>query len=139
MRNFMIKIYTDASTHPKHKKSVGCFIIKSEADAIIETFPLEATDNHTAEFQTMVKVLEYCLEHQLEKQLVFIYSDSNIVVKSFNKKYVKNDDFSPLLEQLLTLSRHFEELAIEWIPESQNKMADHHARQALKKELKKKK
>lgn len=133
----MIKIYTDASTHPKHKKSVGCFIIKNEKDTIIETFQLEASDNHIAEFQTMIKALEYCLEHHLKSKLIFIYSDSNIVVTSFNKKYVKNKDFSLLLEHLLILAQDFDNLSIEWIPESQNKMADHYAKQALAKTLKK--
>ena len=82
----MIKINTDASTHPKHKVSVGCFIIKKEDQTIVETFPLDATDNHIAEFQTMILALEYCLQNNWQKDLIFIYSDSSIVVKSFHKR-----------------------------------------------------
>lgn len=135
----MIKINTDASTHPKYKTSVGCFVIKNGENTIIETFPLDATDNHTAEFKTMIKALEYCIEHHLHNELIFIYSDSKIVVSSINKRYVKNELFTPLLNALTTLLKEFKNLSIEWVPETQNKMADHHAKQALQKEMKRSK
>lgn len=135
----MIKINTDASTHPKYQVSAGCFIIKKEGQTIVETFPLDATDNHIAEFQTMILALEYCLQNNWQKDLIFIYSDSSIVVKSFHKRYVKKDIFLPLLSKLLILSQGFSDLTIEWIPQESNKMADHHAKQALKKELKRQK
>ncbi|MGX4685683.1 ribonuclease HI family protein [Vagococcus sp. JNUCC 83] len=132
----MIKINTDSSTHPKYKKSVGCFVIKNDGNIIIETFPLDAADNHTAEFKTVIKALQYCLDHCLSDNLIYIYSDSKIVVSSINKRYVKNELFTPLLDTLITLTKSFKNLTIEWIPENQNKMADHHAKQALQKELK---
>jgi len=132
----MIKINIDASTHPKYKKSVGCFIIKQDETTTVETFSLDATDNHTAEFQTLLNTLEYCLEKQFQDELIFIYSDSKIVVNSFNKHYVKNAEFDIYLEKILSLSSEFSLLSIEWVPENQNKQADHHAKRALQKNLK---
>lgn len=132
----MIKINIDGSTHPKYKISVGCFVIKHDETTLIETFPLDAVDNHTAEFQTLLTTLEYCLDNQLHNELIFIYSDSKIVVNSFNKHYVKNAEFELYLEKILSLSSEFPLLSIEWIPENQNKQADHHAKRALQKEVK---
>lgn len=132
----MIKINIDASTHPTHKISVGCFVLKKDDTTITKTFPIDAKDNHVAEFKTLITALEYCIEENYQHDLVFVYSDSKIVVTSYQKNYVKNDSFSSLLQNIRELSSYFSSLIIEWIPESQNKQADHYAKRALQKELK---
>lgn len=129
--DLMKKIYIDASTHPKKQISVGALILHSNGEKISKTYRLRGTNNHEAEFEMLIHALTLLRETNEENDTIFIYSDSRIVVDTFHKEYVKKNEFKPYLEKILSLSEDMPHLYLEWIPESENKMADHYAKQAL--------
>lgn len=65
-----------------------------------------------------------------------LYTDSKVVAQTIDKNYTKNPAFSDYLTEIQCLLKQFPLAIIQWIPESQNKGADHLARQGLAKALK---
>lgn len=133
----MITIHIDASTHPKKQISAGALICKNNQTVTTVTLRLDEKTNHEAEFSMLIYALNYCFEHNFNQDLVFIYSDSKLVVDSYHKKFVKNELYKSQLNDILKLTDNFPLLSIEWIPEHKNKMADHYARRELAKHLSK--
>lgn len=131
----MIKITIDGSYHPTHRISAGAMIIHG-AHAQKQTYALSASDNHSAEFQILQQALSYCQDNKWEDELIFIYSDSKTVVDAVSKKYTKQSAYLPILTSILNQLTNFTQVSIQWIPEQENKEADHYARRALQKELK---
>lgn len=132
----MIKIYIDAATHPIYKQSGGGMVILSDSKQTQLPIPLTSTDNHTAEFETLCFALHYCVTHYTSEPLIFIYSDSKIVVDSIEKGFVKNEDFKAYLKIALNYLEQLQTVFIEWLPDKNNKGADKIAKAVLFKELK---
>ncbi|SFH59930.1 ribonuclease HI family protein [Pisciglobus halotolerans] len=132
----MLKLYTDASTkHNPGPSGVGLLLVGQDLHRQI-AIPLQKEySNHEAEFIAVIKGLEYIIAENLIDSLLYIYSDSKIVVSAIQKNYVKNKSFQPLLQEIRQLLVYFPFYLVEWIPEAQNKGADHLARQALRKKL----
>lgn len=130
-------MYTDASTKSNPGPSgVGIIIIGNELHIQL-SFPLEdELSNHQAEFEAISSGLNYLIENQLTNHTLVIYSDSKIVVSAIERNYVKNNLFNIYLSFINEQLKSFPSFIIQWIPESQNKEADHFARQALNKRLK---
>lgn len=130
----MLKIYTDAATKGNPGPSGIGFVIVGENLHDQVAIPLQGVySNHEAEFVALIKGLSYVIEHNMENQLLQIFSDSKIVVSAVEKKYVKNENFKPYLKELIQLLNYFDVYLIHWIPDVQNKGADNLARQALRK------
>src|SRR5690625_2996384 len=130
----MIRMYTDAAVKGNPGPAgVGLLIIFDKEQKQI-TFPLEGTwNNHHAEFKAMQLGLKWLSDQQFTDEMVFCYTDSKIVAQSVEKKYVKNSVAANYLSEILTLMEQFSFISVKWIPESDNKGADHLARQALQK------
>lgn len=133
----MLRMYTDASTKNNPGPSgAGIVLI---ADGLHEQLAIPLIDelsNHEAEFEALKTGLTYLSEHYYTDQSLLIFSDSKIVVTAIERNYVKNQVFQAYLTSINQLLRLFPSFMIQWIPESQNKEADHLARQALNKRLK---
>lgn len=130
----MLKIYTDAATKGNPGPSGIGFVIVGEDQHEQVAVPLQGIySNHEAEFIALIKGLSYVIEHNMENQLLQIFSDSKIVVSAVEKKYVRNENFKPYLKELIQLLNCFDVYLIHWIPDAQNKGADNLARQALRK------
>lgn len=130
----MLKIYIDAATKGNPGPSGIGFVIVGENQHEQVAIPLQGIySNHEAEFIALIKGLSYVIEHNMENQLLQIFSDSKIVVSAVEKKYVRNESFKPYLKELIQLLNCFDVYLIHWIPDAQNKGADNLARQALRK------
>ena len=133
----MLRMYTDASTKNNPGPSgAGIVLI---ADGLHEqlAIPLKGElSNHEAEFEALMTGLMYLSEHNYTNQSLLIFSDSKIVVTAIEHKYVKNKVFQAYLTSINQLLRLFPSFMIQWIPEYQNKEADHLARQGLNKHMK---
>ncbi|GCF93676.1 ribonuclease HI [Enterococcus florum] len=132
----MLKVYTDAATNGQKEKSGGGILIVSDTGQQQLSVPLKETDNHTAELSIILYALHYLIENQLTEQSIFLYSDSKTAIKILDQGKTKNNSFQPYLSQFNELATKFDLLILQWIPESQNKGADHLAKQGLQKSLK---
>ncbi|KPG71673.1 ribonuclease HI family protein [Enterococcus sp. RIT-PI-f] len=132
----MLKIYLDASTKGNPGPSGGGIMLVG--DQIYEqlSFPLAQGSNHQAEFAVMAQALTFVLERKLHQQTCMFFTDSKIVAQTIDKDYTNNPDFKDYLQQIHLLLDQYALAIIQWIPESQNKGADHLARQGLAKALK---
>ncbi|WP_414838425.1 ribonuclease HI family protein [Carnobacterium sp. TMP28] len=133
----MLRMYTDASTKSNPGPSGVGVILIGNGIHIQLSFPLEKEmSNHQAEFEAVLSGLNYLIANQLVHHELVIYSDSNIVVSAIERNYVKNPLFNEYLFSINKRLKLFPSFMIQWISETQNKEADHFARQALYKRLK---
>jgi len=130
----MIRLHTDAAVDLKTKKAGIGFVAISNNMHQQLSIPLDGLwDNHTAEWKAVDYALSWLLEHQYSGEMLFIYTDSQVVADSLIKGHTKNETFKPFLTSIQTLLESFPIAEIEWIPEKKNKGADNLAKQALAK------
>ncbi len=84
----------------------------------------------------MVNALQLLIDKGLQEQTIMLYTDSKVVAQTIDKNYTKNPAFSDYLTEIQYLLKQFSLAIIQWVPESQNKGADHLARQGLAKAMK---
>lgn len=129
---FLLKVYTDAavSGHPG-QAAVGV-LASGSGHHLQWSQALEGLwDNHSAEFEAIVLALTKLIDLNLNEQVIFIYSDSQVAVDLLQKGHSKNPKFQPYLDQIYDLEKSFHYLSIDWLSSSQNRKADQLARQAL--------
>lgn len=132
----MIKLYTDASTKNNPGPSGVGIVITAENRYEQLSIPLDKKmSNHEAEFEALIKGLDYLIDHQLTDETLMVYTDSKLVASAIKKNYVKKDIFKIYLALVTEKLHHFPLFFVQWIPQSQNKGADQLARQALQKIL----
>ncbi|WP_153733022.1 ribonuclease HI family protein [Sporosarcina obsidiansis] len=125
----MLEVYIDgASAGNPGLSGIGIYI-KGEGHDVKISEPIKPTNNHSAEFQALIRGLEEAVK--LTTGMVSVRSDSKIVVQSVDKQFVKSEQYAPYLLQILQLIEHFEFFFIKWIPDSNNRTADSLARNAI--------
>jgi ribonuclease HI len=129
--NQMIELYVDgASAGNPGKSGIGIFI-KGEGLTIKLSEKIEPTDNHSAEFQALLRGVEEA--SKLTTGMVSARSDSQIVVMAVEKQFVKNEAFKEYLSKILDIANTFDYFFIKWIPDVENRAADALAREAIHK------
>lgn len=127
----MIELYVDgASAGNPGKSGIGIFI-KGEGHAIKLSEKIEPTDNHSAEFQALLRGMEET--SKLTTGMVSARSDSQIVVMAVEKQFVKNESHKEYLKKILAIANTFDFFFIKWIPDVENRAADSLAREAIHK------
>lgn len=127
----LIELYIDgASAGNPGKSGIGIFI-KGEGHLIKISEPIEPTNNHTAEFIALLRGLEEA--QKLTTGIVSARSDSQLVVMSVEKRFVKNELFKELLAKVIEITDSFDLFFIKWIPNSENRAADALAKEAIRK------
>jgi len=125
----MLEVYVDgASAGNPGKSGIGIYI-KGEGHQLRISEPIAPTDNHSAEFQALLRGMEEAAK--LTTGIVSIRSDSQIVVMAVEKEYVKRDAHKSILAQILAISKTFDFFFIKWIPDADNRAADALAREAI--------
>ncbi|MFV0557618.1 MAG: ribonuclease HI family protein [Enterococcus sp.] len=132
----MIKAYVDAATKGNPGPSGGGFTLVTNQQQIQKHFPLPELSNHQAEFLALITLLDYLIEQHLTNETVMVYSDSKVLIQAIDKNYTNNPDFITYLATIKEQIFAFSLIIFQWIPEKQNKGADHLARQGLQKALK---
>lgn len=126
----MIELYVDgASAGNPGKSGIGIFI-KGEGHHIKISEPIEPTNNHTAEFIALLRGLEEVAK--LTTGIVSARSDSQIVVMSVEREFVKNVAHQALLAKIFDIIQTFDYFFIKWIPDTKNRAADALARDAIR-------
>ncbi|MFD1030817.1 ribonuclease HI family protein [Metaplanococcus flavidus] len=126
----MLEVFIDAATAGSPKVSAVGIFIRGEGHLIKQNEFVGEMDNHVAEFTALVKGLQLAAE--LTTEMVSIKSDSQVVVDAFEREFIKNPKYKPLLEEALILSKSFSHCFIKWIPDSQNRAAHDLAGTALR-------
>ncbi|MFC6464567.1 ribonuclease HI family protein [Marinilactibacillus sp. GCM10026970] len=132
----MLKVYSDAAVNG-NPGSAGIGIVITGADMYIQlALPLEGQwDNHTAEFEAIRLAINWLVENDQTHSITQFFTDSQVVARSIEKKYVKSETFKPYLNECLALLESLSYYEINWIPEKQNKGADNLAKQGLQKAI----
>lgn len=125
----MIEVYVDGASAGDPGRSGAGVFIKGHGKAEEFSIPLGIMTNHEAEYHAVIKGMEICL--QKEFKVVSFRTDSQLVDRAIEKQFVKNNQYSPLLEKILVLSKQFDLFFIKWIPSKENKVADQLARNAI--------
>lgn len=124
-------LYVDGASQPQ-KKQAGIGGVIFLEDSEIENFSRnigEATNN-VAEYSALLYGLEQLEKYEPEK--VYIFADSELVVKQLNGEYqVKNDNMQRLYGQVMNKLRQIPHWTIEHIPRERNRRADQLSKQAL--------
>ncbi|WP_438318563.1 ribonuclease HI family protein [Sporosarcina sp. FA9] len=127
----MIELYVDgASAGNPGKSGIGIFI-KGEGHLIKISEQIDPTNNHTAEFLALLRGLEEV--QKLTTGIVSARSDSQLVVMSVEKRFVKNELFKELLANIMEITDSFDLFFIKWIPDSENRAADALAKEGIRK------
>jgi ribonuclease HI len=125
----MIEIFIDGASAGNPGPSGAGVFIKTQSDVHRFSFPLPHMTNHEAEYHALIKALEVCIDKGFKT--VSCKTDSLLVEKAVDTRYVKNKLYAPLLEEAVQLIDQLDLFFIKWIPEKQNKTADVLARQAI--------
>lgn len=128
----MIKIYTDSAMKTRESSAgiAARFIVGDQQFEVTEYFPT-VYDNHQAEFLAVERALLYVVERQWQDQLLWLHSDSKIVVQSIEKHYAKHEQYAKVLTRILSLMDQCPLCFVKWVPEKENQAADALARRVL--------
>ncbi|HLQ39387.1 MAG TPA: ribonuclease HI family protein [Tetragenococcus sp.] len=131
----MLKIHIDASTKGNPGPSGGGIIITEKQQQVQKAFALSILTNHQAEFAVFSYLLDFLIQQKFTEKTIIVYTDSQILVQTLEKNYSKNPEFQKYLCEIQEKLEAFPMLLVKWIPEKENKGADHLARQGLQKSL----
>ena len=131
----MAQVYIDAAASIKPKFACGGVIIKDDSLNYEETVLLGEMDNHEAEWAT----LEFALieARKLKLTSLIVYTDSKIIVDTFDKRHVKNKVFKSYYDRVVHLTKALDMFIITHTPRKNNRGADKLAKDRLYKERKK--
>lgn len=131
-----MKIYTDAAYDVK-TGTAGLAVIVHQApqNLIYKYYHSQLKDNHAAEFLAFFLAVQQTIVINPDPDLLRVFhTDSKIVAQSIEKRYCKQETYRHYLDKLLPLWDSFSLAFVKWIPEKDNRAADHAAKQALMKQ-----
>ncbi len=129
----MIKLYLDAAFKPATKEmGIGIIIHSPQSEPnIFKYYISHVAENHIAEFIALWCGLKLIGSLKLSQEWLLIYSDSQIVVDSVEKDYVKNKDYQPWLRLIRKELAKIDNYIIQHAHEKANAGVDAIAKQAL--------
>jgi ribonuclease HI len=127
----LIEVYIDGASAGNPGPSGAGIFIKGNGLTKRYSIPLGNISNHVAEFEAFIHALKICLENKFT--VVSFRTDSELVNRAVEKEFAKNEQFAPLLQEALELSKQFDLFFMKWIPSSENRVADELARKAISK------
>ena len=128
----MIKVYTDAAVNGNPGDvGLGILVLKDGEQKQFKIPLEEKMDNHLAEFTAIHWALEWLLKEGMQEELIFMHTDSKVAADAIAKNYTKKEANRLVLKEIHQTLKHFPQLFVKWIPESENRGADQLARQAL--------
>lgn len=128
----MIKVFTDAAVNGNPGDvGLGVLVLKDGEQLPFKISVEEKMDNHLAEFTAIHWALEWLLKEGMQEELIFMHTDSKVAADAIAKNYTKKEANRLVLKEIHQTLKHFPQLFVKWIPESENRGADQLARQAL--------
>ena len=128
-----LDLFIDGLCQPKNPGGIPCYAylvkreektVYSESGLASEPFSSDATNN-VAEYTALIKGLDWLLANGYSKTKIRVLSDSQLLVNQMQGRFrIRNQRIIPLFKKAASLSKQFEDLALEWIPREKNKEAD---------------
>jgi len=120
----MIEIYTDGGSRGNPGKSACAFVVfKDKVEIVTKHFYLGIKTNNQAEYEGLIKGLEYAKESNYTN--VKFFSDSELMVKQLKKLYkVKDEGIKILYDKAEKIISQFESFEITHVRRELNKRAD---------------
>lgn len=120
----MIKVYVDASINlEKELVGIGFIIYQNKKQYPVRIVKNGYVNNHEAEYIAVIEALNYLIQHNLQQETIFLYSDSKVVVTAIQRKRAKKEWQQKYIAQLLPLLEQFQLLFVEWYSDKENKSA----------------
>jgi len=127
----VFSMYVDGASQPQKKQGgIGgvIYLHDSEIENFAENIG-EATNNE-AEYNALIRGCELLRKYEPEK--VFIFADSEFMVKQINGEYqVKNERMKKLYGKAMNALRQFPEWTLEHVPRERNRRADQLSKQGI--------
>ena len=139
----MIECYFDGCcepTNPGGTAAFGAVIFKDgeriwDCSRIFRPIPgrEKETSNNVAEYSGFIAILEYLIEHGLQRESILIRGDSNLVIQQmFGTRYgdyvkkwrIKAGLYVPVAHKAGKLLGQFPRTKGQWIPREENSIAD---------------
>ena len=131
----MIQIATDASYRPQTQEAgLGIVLSYQGQRQEVKAYLTQVADNHVAEFMAVHQAFLAIGRLAWPKDIIMLQSDSQVVVESLNKGYVKNPLYQPYLQAILGQVTHPDTFFVKWVSDRDNLGADHLARKAVAQE-----
>ncbi|MCC5895493.1 MAG: ribonuclease HI family protein [Alkalibacterium sp.] len=135
----MLKIYSDAAVSQKNTCAGAGIVITGEDLYEQLSIPLPVIlDNHLAELHAFYLAVNWTIQHQRTSEWTTFFTDSQLVAQAVNKHHIKKSDYMEIFDKILQLLEQLDFYEVRWIPEKNNKGADNLAKQAIAKQIKKK-
>lgn len=120
----MIEVYTDGGSRGNPGKSACAFVIfKDKVEVVAKNYYLGIKTNNQAEYEGLIKGLEYVKESNYTN--VRFFSDSELMVKQLKKLYrVKDEGIKILYDKAEKLISQLSSFEITHVRRESNKRAD---------------
>lgn len=127
----VFSMYVDGASQPQKKQGgIGgvIYLHDSEIENFAENIG-EATNNE-AEYNALIRGCELLRKYEPEK--VYIFADSEFMVKQINGEYqVKNERMKKLYGKAMHALQEFPEWTLTHVPRERNRRADQLSKQAI--------
>ena len=128
-----LHLFTDGGSRGNPgQAAVGCVLENPHTGETVREYfdRIGIETNNVAEYRALIEGLK--LSKNYHPQFLICHLDSELVVKQVKGEYkVKMPTLQPLLEEILSLSQHFNAVEFKHIPRSHNHRADALVNKAL--------
>jgi ribonuclease HI len=120
----MIEVYTDGGSRGNPGKAACAFVVYKDGELLHqESFYLGFTTNNQAEYQGLLKSLEFLISNNIFEAKFF--SDSELMVKQIQKLYrVKDEGILKIYNEVSQKKNKFRDFQISHVRRESNKLAD---------------
>ena len=119
-----VGFFDGASAGNPGKMGIGFVIFNENKKPVIEGAEyIGVGTNNEAEYQAVISLLQFAVQHKIENLAVF--GDSKLVIKQILGEWkVKAENLKPYVREAQKLTAQIPNIAMEWIPREQNTYAD---------------
>jgi ribonuclease HI len=83
------------------------------------------TSNNLAEYLGLIVILEHFIRIKAQHEPIMIYGDSNLVIQQMTGRWkIREGIYEPFAQRAKILTNEFSRIGWQWIPRSQNTIAD---------------
>ena len=145
LMNYTCFIDGAVKSDPNNVKAASSFVIYLEDDVFYKfkyeipneltaSDKTENTSSHMAEYQSLIILLRTLKNKILNpsRARIHVYTDSEVLKGQYYAEYrVSNEIQRDLRKQVFALTKHFEDVVIEWIPREENILANDLAQELI--------